>query len=159
MPIALPKPTAGAGAPEVEDGLALAIFNDLKLVEHDDWAVERDNFGKPDDGQRYHFQVTLADEEDGSPLYDDGDPIELEALSRTATGEKSNFRKLMDGLLTKAEFTAWDAGDELPKPDPKVGPLEGRYIHVQVKHSDKGWPQIGAIVGISKKQYGREGTK
>jgi hypothetical protein len=157
MGIALPTATSGR-IPPVEEGLALAIFNDLKQVSHPDWVQDRDNFGNPDDGERFHFEFTLADPDTGEAIYDEGEPLELDAKTKLATGKKSNVRKFMTGLLTKAEFAAWDANQPLPV-DPKVGPLEGRYVHLQIKHSDKGWPNIENVVGISKNQYGRAGTK
>lgn len=146
----LPTRTAGAGAPEIEDGLQLARFDDLKIVKHPDWAGI-DDYGHNDDGQRYHFQFTMLDKDDPNhPVLDDssseGDPLELEALTRLATGARSGFRKHLSKLLTPAELAAYDAAT--PEDQFKADFLPGRIVHVSVTHSKGGWPQIESVVGI-----------
>lgn len=140
----IPKANTGAGAPPVEDGLVKLRFDDLKLRDHEDWATEQDKFGKPDDGQRYHFEFTLLDG-DKKVVYNEGDPIEVEAVTRTATGAKSNFAALWEGILSKAEFIAWQADE--PFDGEKV---KGRVLDGQVGHNKSGWPQVERIIGISK---------
>jgi hypothetical protein len=150
MGFTLPTYNTGGNAPEVEDGLALWRFDDLVLKAHPDWATESDKFGKPDDGQRYHFIGTLVDE-DGAVIYDpnsEGDPIELEAVTRTATGEKSNFFAMMSGLLTAKELAAYQAATP---DDPFDGSaLPGRVYNIKVGHSSKKWPLVEQIIGIAK---------
>lgn len=149
MGLALPKANTGAGAPPVEDGLCLLRFDDLVLKEHEDWATDSDKFGKPDDGQRYHFQFTLLDE-DRSVVYHEGDPIELEALTRTATGSKSNFAAILEGILTPQEFALWQA--DQPFDD---STLRGRIVNGKVAHNKSGWPFVESVIGIAKDKKGK----
>ena len=152
MPFNLPVAKKGAGAPEIDDGLALWRFDDLVLKPHPDWAGV-DQFGKDDDGQRFHFIGTVV-EPDGSTVYsvvggdNTGDPLELEAMTRTATGEKSNFRAILSGILTPAELTAWDGATEEEPFDGSAA--QGRVINVKVAHNKSKWPYIGATIGPSK---------
>jgi hypothetical protein len=152
MPFNLPVAKKGAGAPEVEDGLALWRFDDLILKEHEDWAGT-DQYGHEDDGQRFHFVGTIVDT-DGAEEYaiidgeNSGDPLELEAVTRTATGEKSNFRKILSGILTAAELKAWDEATEDAPFDGSAA--QRRIINVKIGHSKKGWPFIESTIGPAK---------
>lgn len=144
MPINLPAPNAGAGAPEVEDGLALVKFTDIKLVAHPDWAGV-DSFGHDDTGDRYHFQAQLCDPETKKLVYVDGDPVELEAMSRIATGAKSNFAKHLKGILTGAEFALWENNEPFD-----TEAMQGRLLNAMIVHSKGGWPQIESFLGQPK---------
>lgn len=150
----LPTFNTGAGAPEVEDGLAIVRFDDLKLREHEDWAGT-DKFGNEDDGRRFHFMTTLVDE-DFAVVYQDEDPIDLEAVTRTATGEKSNFFAHLTGLLTAKELAAYQAATEDDPFDGSV--IMGRYYNVKIAHNKKGWPFIESFIGIAK-AAGKAGAK
>lgn len=144
MPFNLPTANQGGTAPEVEDGLTLARFDNLVQKSHPDWAGT-DSYGKPDDGERFHFIFTLLDE-GRQVLYDDGgDPIELEATTRTATGQKSNFAAILKGILTPQEFTLWEANQPFDAES-----LPGRIVNVTVAHNKKGWPHIEATHGQPK---------
>jgi hypothetical protein len=148
MPFNLPVMNTGAGAPQVEDGLALARFDDLVLKPHPDWAGT-DKFGHEDDGQRFHFLFTVLDE-DYRVVYDEGDPVEIEAVTRTATGEKSNFFAVLSGLLTPKELAAYQAATA---EDPFDGSdLPGRIVNVKIAHNKKNWPFIEAVISVAKKQ-------
>lgn len=143
-----PTANSASTAPEVEDGLALARFEDLKLVDHPDWAGT-DQYGNADDGRRYHFVFALVDEK-GEPIYDvnSGDPVELERLTRTATGKRSKFREVMEGLLTPAEFTQFLAATaDNPFNGEKV---KGRVYNIKVGHSASGWPNVEDVIGVAK---------
>lgn len=149
MPFSLPTFNTGGSAPVIEDGLALARFEDLLLKEHPDWAGT-DQYGKDDNGQRYHFLFAMLDE-DGAVMYDpnsEGDPLELEATTRTATGEKSNFFALMSGLLTKVELAAYQEATADAPFDGSV--VQGRVYNVKVSHNKKGWPFIEQVISIAK---------
>ncbi len=145
MPFNLPVANKGAGAQEIDDGLAIGRFDDLVLREHPDWAGT-DKFGKEDDGSRFHFCFTLVDEK-GAVLYDEaGDPLEVEATTRTATGEKSNFAKHMRGLMKPTEFAAWQAASD----EFDGSFLAGRFVNLQISHNSKGWPQVETVIGVAK---------
>lgn len=149
MSFNLPSYNTGAGAPPVEDGLGLARFDDLILKAHEDWAGT-DKFGKEDDGQRYHFVFTALDDGDQSVLYHEGDPIEVEALTRTATGEKSNFFSILSGLLTPQELAAYQAAT--PDQPFDGSALPGRVVHVKYAHNKNGWPFVEQVISVAKKQ-------
>lgn len=150
----IPAPTSAAGsAPEIEDGLYVARFNDIYHKVHEDWAQERDKFGKADDGGRFHFNFTILDE-DRNPVVpenaeDPDDTLDLEALTRNMSShEKATSFALLKGILTPVEFQLWLASTaEAPADLSAVG---GREVNVQVSHNSKGWPQIEATLGPAK---------
>lgn len=145
----IPTANAGGDAPQVDDGLALVRFDGLELRNHPDWAGT-DKFGKADNGDRFHFLFTLMASLD-EVQYDpesEGDPIELDALTRTATGERSNFAALMGGILKPAEFAAWQAATAAEPFDGTVA--LGRVLNAKIAHSKKGWPFVESIIGIAK---------
>lgn len=142
----LPTANAGGTPPEVPDGLNVVRLDDIVLKEHPDWAGT-DKFGKPDDGDRYHFQTTLVTPGPAGfqVVYDpnsEGDPIEIDATTRTATGEKSNFAAHLSGILTVPEFAAWQAGGD-------VVDHRGEFFNVKVEHNKKGWPFIESFIGAA----------
>lgn len=151
MPMTLPTANSGGDAPEVEDGLALLRFDDLVLKEHPDWAGT-DKFGKADDGRRFHFLFTLLDEGREVVYTEDGDPIDLEALTRTATGEKSNFAAIMSGILTAQEFAAWQAATADEPFDGSAA--QGRIVNGKIAHNKRGWPYVESVIGIAKPAKG-----
>jgi len=154
----IPQPTSGSGfIPEIEDGLFIADFTTIEPEEHPDWAVEKDSFGKPDDGRRFRWYFTILDDE-GAPAIapnaeDPDDELVLHALTRNMSNhEKSNATALMKGLCSPAEFKLWETGD--------VAALVGafgasRRVHVKVAHSEKGYPQIEATLGPVKAKAGK----
>jgi hypothetical protein len=143
------KKTVGAGAPEIEDGLGLFRFDGIQLVNHKDWATESDNFGKPDNGDRLHFNVTALDGETGAVLWkNDGDPLEIETLTRVAFGEKSNAYALLKGILTKAELALLDD----PEGSLDSDALMGRPVQGIVAHGKSGWPYIDSFMPATKAQ-------
>lgn len=154
----IPAPTSSAGpAPVIEDGLYVVRFNDIVLKPHPDWATEKDKFGKPDDGNRFHFIGTVLDEKRQPVLLidvkpDAEDPTEefdLDAMTRNMSShEKANSYDYLKGILTPAEFQLWlDSTPEAPADLSAVG---GREVNVKVGHSSKGWPLIEAFLGPAK---------
>lgn len=154
----IPAPTSSAGsAPDIEDGLYVARFDDIYHKVHEDWAQAKDKFGHADDGGRFHFAFTMLDAERNPVMLVDvqegaEDPTEefvLEALTRNLSShEKANSHALMKGILTPAEFALWLASTaESPADLSHVG---GREVNVQVSHNSKGWPQIEKTLGPAK---------
>lgn len=142
-----PTANSAGAAPQVDDGLALARFEDIRLVEHPDWAGT-DQYGNADDGRRYHFVFTLMDSKSEEKFGEDGDPIQLERLTRTATGKRSKFREVMEGLLTPSEFEAFLAATaDAPFDGQKV---KGRVYNIKVGHSASGWPNVEDVIGVAK---------
>lgn len=147
----IPGPGSGAGAPDVEDGLAVVRFDDIRERHVPAFVTDKDNFGKPDDGNRLDFMFTLLTE-DGEVAYgDDGDPIELrqaKACKPGSTGPKSNFREYLSGILTPKEMAAWEASTP---DDPFDGSaIPGRKLNVKISHNGRGWPEVETVIGIVK---------
>lgn len=154
----IPAPTASGGTPpEIEDGLAIIRFNDLYYKVHEDWAQEKDKFGHPDDGGRFHFNGTVLNE-DREPVLlmdvkeDVEDPTEtfdLEALTRNlSSNEKAKSYQYLKGILTPVEFQMWLAST--PEAPADLSAVGGREVNVQISHNAKGWPQIEAFLGPAK---------
>jgi hypothetical protein len=144
MPFQLPVANAGGDAPEVADGLALVRFDDLVLKAHPDWAG-KDKFGKDDSGDRFHFLFSKMASPTEVEYQESGDPIDLEALTRTATGEKSNFAAIMSGILTPQEFAAWQAATAEQPFDGSAA--QGRLLNAKIAHNKRGWPFVEAVIG------------
>jgi hypothetical protein len=150
----IPAPTGGASeAPDIEDGLYVARFNDIYHKVHEDWAQERDKFGKVDDGGRFHFNFTILDEEREPVIPEDAetpdDTLDLEALTRNMSShEKATSHALLKGILTPIEFQLWLASTKEAPAD--LSAAGGREVNVQVSHNSKGWPQIEATLGPAK---------
>ena len=150
----IPAPTSSAGnAPEIEDGLYVARFNDIYHKVHEDWAQARDKFGKVDDGGRFHFNATILDEERKPVLLEGAegpdDTLDLEALTRNMSShEKASSYAYLKGILTPTEFAMWLAST--PENPADLSNVAGREVNVQVSHNSKGWPQIEAFLGPSK---------
>jgi hypothetical protein len=150
----IPAPTSSAGeAPQIEDGLYVARFNDIYHRVHEDWAQAKDKFGKVDDGGRFHFSFTLLDAERKPVILEDAespdDTLDLEAMTRNMSShEKANSYALLKGILTPAEFAAWLAST--PENPADLSAVANREVNVQVSHNSKGWPQIEATLGPAK---------
>lgn len=146
----IPSPSAGAGAPEVEDGLAIVRFEDIRERFVEDFVTEKDNYGKPDDGHRLDFIFTLLTA-DHEVVYEEGDPVELrqaKACKPGSTGPKSNFREVLSGILTPKELAAWEAST--PE-DPFDGSaIQGRILNVKISHNKRGWPEVETVIGPVK---------
>jgi len=154
MPWNLPAPTKGGDAPSVEDGLAVARFDDILARHVPDFVTEKDNYGKPDDGNRIDFQFTLMVQEDKGyavAYTEGGDPIELrqgKACKPGATGEKSNFRMYLAGILTPQELAAWEASTEDAPFDGSA--IKGRLVHVKIAHNKRDWPEVEQVISPVK---------
>ncbi len=154
----IPAPTSSAGTPPtIEDALYVARFNDIYAKVHEDWATDKDKFGKVDDGTRFHFNVTILNE-DREPVLlmdvkdeveDPTETLDLEALTRNMSShEKSSAFGFLKGILTPVEFQLWLAST--PENPADLSAVGGREVNVQVTHNAKGWPQIEAFLGPAK---------
>ena len=156
----IPAPTSAAGSPpNIEDGLYVVRFDDIEYRQHPDWATEKDKFGHPDDGGRFHFIATVLDDERQPVMLaavkeEVDDPTEeftLEAMTRNMSShEKANSYALLKGLLTPVEFQLWLASTADAPAD--LSAVGGREVNAQVTHNTKGWPQIEAFLGPAKKK-------
>jgi hypothetical protein len=84
---------------------------------------------------------------DGAVVYSpDGDPVELDALTRRATGERSGAYALFSGIATPVELAAYKAGTLTAE---MAQGMIGRLVNGKIAHSKKGWPQVEQIIGIA----------
>lgn len=143
----------GGVTPTVDDGKYVARFDGMRIVEHPKFVKEQDKFGHPDDGRRVHFAFTLLDE-DGDEVYDDGDPVEVEAMTRVAFGERSNAYAIFKPLLTEAELAQFDAGEDI---DGEA--IEGRTIGIEVKNNEKGFSNVVATFPLLKANPKKKAAK
>ena len=140
----LPKYNQGAGAPDVKPGLQRLRFDGLELKEHDDWAGT-DRYGHPDNGKRFHFAFTLLDKKGAEVYGEDGDPVMLEALTRTATGEKSGFFAIFGGIATPSEIESFKTDTLTEK---QSDAMLGREVHAKVALREKNnWPFVESVIG------------
>ena len=153
----LPVKNSGGNPPEVEAGLALVRFDDIKQRLVEQFITESDNYGKPDDGQRLDILFTLLDE-DRAVVFDERDdgsivPVELrqaKACKPGATGQNSNFYEYLSGLLTVEEMALWEVATADKPFDGSA--MQGRIYNVKIGHNKKGWPQVDTIIGIAKEK-------
>jgi len=139
-------PTANKGGPtiKVDDGLALARFNDIVQESHPDWAGT-DKWGRQDDGERFRFLFTLVDDAHET-LYQDGDPMDVDRLTNCRTGKNSNVEGMFEGLLTPQEFAQWKAATE----PVDMSDLPGRVYNIKIAHNDGGYPFVEQVIGAAK---------
>jgi hypothetical protein len=137
--------TPTAGAPQgVEAGLCPARFDGLSQQSHPDWAG-KGKFGM-DDGERIHWAFTLTDDS-GAVLYDEGDPIEVEAVNGTNLNTKSDKSRNALWLknLSPAAFAAVDAGQPFD-----ADTLIGIPCMLLLSIKDNGWPKVENVLPARK---------
>lgn len=151
----IPAPAASGTAPEIEDGIYVARFNDIDYRVVEQFKTDKDKFGKVDDGGRFDFGATILDE-DRKPVMlpeaespdDTLDLRQAKSVKVFSSDERSNSYFYLKGLLTPAEFQLWLASTAENPVD--LSKVAGREVMVQVTHNDKGWPQIEAFLGPAK---------
>ena len=140
--------TKSADAPDIEAGLY-----DGRLDSIDVKFIEGGQYG---DGDRFVWTFTLLDD-DGSVLYDDGDPIEVDALTSMSLNTKSKTTpkavRFFKALATTAEFEAFENGDPIDS-----DALVGRIAQVDVYLRDSGWPSIANVLPKRKARKSRPVT-
>lgn len=151
----IPAPVASGSAPEIEDGLYVARFNDIDYRMVEQFKTDKDKFGHPDDGGRYDFSATILDEDRNPVMLPDSespdDTLDLrqaKSVKVFSSDERSNSYFYLKGILTPAEFQLWLASTAEHPVD--LSKVAGRVVMVQVGHNEKGWPQIEAFLGAAK---------
>jgi len=149
----IPAPSSSSTAPQIEDGLYIARFNDIFYKVHEDWAQPKDKFGHLDDGGRFHFNFTILDEDRQPVLLEDAEEpdatLDLEAMTRNMSShEKATSFAILKGILTPGEFIAWQ--NSTPEEPADLSGVANREVNVQVGHNSKNWPQIVATLGPAK---------
>lgn len=137
--------SVAADAPNVEAGIYDAKFDGV--------AKKYVTGGQYGDGDRFEWAFTLLDD-DGSVLYDEGDPIEVTGLTSTSTNIASKTTpravRYLKALMTPAEFAAFEAGE-----GPMASALVGRKVQVEVAIKDNGWPTIANVLPARKTRRAR----
>lgn len=159
----IPVPVNGGGeAPEIEAGLYVAKFIDIGQRVVEQFKTDKDKFGKPDDGTRFDFNVTILDEDLNEVLKPGAeDPTETLDLRQAksvkvfSSDDRSNSYAYLKGILSPGELALWLAsgkGDAAADAAwaAAAEKVPGRLLHVQVGHNEKGWPQIEAFLGAYK---------
>lgn len=141
--------TPSASAPDFEDGLVSASFAGLAKIAHPEWAGEG-RYGY-DNGDRLHWTFTLTDE-DGNALYNDGDPILVEAVNSTNFNTKSDKSKNAQWMknISPAAFAAIDAGTGFDVDD-----LIGAACMLLLERKDNGWPKVVNVLPAKKRAGAR----
>ena len=149
-------------APEIEDGLYVGRFNDIKQRVVEAFKTDKDKFGNPDDGVRYDFDTTLLDDKRQPVLREDAespdDTLNLrqaKTIKHFSSDERSNAYFYLKGILTAGEMALWQAsgkGDAAADAAwaAAASKINGREVNIQVTHSSTGWPQIEAFLGAAK---------
>jgi hypothetical protein len=125
-----PTPTLDPGAYE----MALVDVEGPKTF--DAFIKEKDSFGNPDDGVRIVWTWAIPD-----------DPsIDIQYLTKTATGPRSNVFAILVALLGAEKATAMlDRGDELD-----TDTLLGKHAVVTVGLNTGGYSKVDAIGPVPK---------
>lgn len=110
--------------------------------------------GQYGDGDRYVWNFTLLDD-DGEVLYDEGDPIVVDALTSMSLNTQSKTTpkavRFLKALLSAADFAAFENGEGID-----MDALVGTVAQVDVALRDNGWP---TIVNVLPKRVARRATK
>lgn len=156
----IPAPVAGGSAPEIQDGLYVARFNDITYRVVESFKTEKDKFGKVDDGGRFDFGATVLDDERKPVLLPEAespeDTLDLrqaKSVKVFSNDDRSNSHFYLKGLLTPSEFASWLAST--PEAPVDLSHVAGREVNIQVSHNEKGWPQIEAFLGPAKPLGGK----
>ncbi len=130
-----------AEAPNVEEGMYDALFlgTESKRVKGGLYTKDTEN---GDLKLEWNFQ--LLDEE-GNPVYDEGDTVELSKLTGTGFNIASKTVpqevRVLKALLTKAEYAKFEAGEGVDEEA-----MKGRKVQVEVFVKENGWPGIGNVI-------------
>lgn len=134
-----------ADAPDVEAGVYDARFDGVTTK-----FVEGGQYG---DGERFVWAFTLLDD-DGSVLYDQGDPVEVDSLTSMSTNVASKTTpkavRYLKALLTDAEFAQFSAGEGFA-----ADAIVGRKCQVEVAIRDSGWPTVVSVLPARKARRSR----
>lgn len=138
--------TPAAGAPAVEAGLQSARFEGFAYTDHPDWAGDG-KYGY-DDGRRLTWTFTLTDAS-GDPMYEDGDPVELEVHNSVNLNTKSDKSKNAIWLknLSPEAFAAVDSGKGFNSDN-----LVGLPCTLLLSIKDNGWPKVDNVLPAQKKR-------
>lgn len=129
--------TTSAGAPDIDPGIYPARFDGVAAK-----VLEKSQF----DPNVYIWSFTLLDE-DGATLYDEGEPVTVEALTSRSFNVKSKTTpravRYLKAIMTDAEFARFEIGETVPEED-----LVGRTIQLLLSTNDNGWPKVDDVIRV-----------
>lgn len=134
-----------AEAPNVEEGMYDALFKGTqsKRVKGGLYTKDTEN-----GDLKLEWAFALLDDE-GEPLYDEGDPIILAKLTGTGFNIASKTVpqevRVLKALLTPAEYAKFEAGEGTDESE-----LIDRKVQVEVFVKENGWPGIGNVIPARK---------
>lgn len=140
-----------ADAPDIEAGMYDATFDGVSVK-----FIEGGQYG---DGDRFEWAFTLLDD-DGAVLYDEGDPVEVTALTSMSTNVASKTQpkavRFLKALMEPKEFAAFEAGDGIEEKA-----LLGRKVQVEIAINDNGWPKVVNVLPArqSRRSRGRSASE
>ncbi len=139
-----------ADAPNIEP----AVY-DLRFDGVEKKLVKGGQYQKnPNGDPKIAWKFTLL-EDDGSVIYDDGDPVEVEALTgvgfNTASKTVPQEVRILKALMTADEFEAWVAGEGVDADE-----LLGRTVQGEVFIKDSGYPGVTNIIAPRRRRAVRK---
>lgn len=148
-----------AEAPEVAEAMydGVLVRVEAKRVTGGQYTKDTVN-GDP----KLEWTFNLLDEETNEVMYDKGEPIEVSKLTgvgfNIASKTVPQEVRMLKAILTKAEFSAFEAGEGTPDDAvrSKEGGLLGRKVQVEVFVKENGWPGIGNVVAPRGGQKGAD---
>lgn len=137
MGVTFKAASVSAGAPDVEAGIWAARFDGISAK-----VLEKSQF----DPNVFEWAFTLLDET-GAVVYDEGEPIEVTALTSRSMNTKSKTTpravRYLKAILTPAEFATFE-DEEGAGLDADA--LAGRVVQVIIEINDNGWPKITDVM-------------
>ena len=125
-----------ADAPDIEADIYDARFEGIETK-----FIEGGSYG---DGDRYIWKFTLLDD-DGAVLYDNGDPIEVDAMTSMSLNVNSKTVpksvRFLKAIASDDEYEAFANGDGID-----LDGFEGRKVQVDVYLRDSGWPSVASVL-------------
>ena len=139
MGLTITASAKSAEAPDIEAGIYDARFEGVEAK-----VIEKSQY----DPNCFVWAFTLLDD-DGKPLYADGEPVEVEKLTSQSTNTKSKTTpgavKVLKAIMTPAEFSAFEREEPVD-----ADALVGRKVQVVVAIKESGWPSVDEVLAARK---------
>jgi len=146
VPLTFQATSKSAEAPDIEPGVYDARFDGVEAK-----VLEKSQF----DSNVFVWGFTLF--EDGKPLYDGGEPVEVDKITSQSTNTRAKTTpgavKVLKAIMTAEEFAAFEREEPISAED-----LIGRMVQVQVIIKDNGWPTVEEVMPARRKSRSRSET-
>jgi len=134
VPLTFKATSKSADAPNIEGGLYDARFDGVEAK-----TLEKSQY----DPEVFVWSFTLF--EDGEPIYDQGEPVEVDKITSQSTNTKARTTpgavKVLKSLMSAEEFAAFEREEPV-----SAGDLIGRMVQVQVIIKENGWPAVEEVL-------------